>query len=456
MDITESIIEMRKFYDNTNTISLSYRKEMLLKLRNGLHKYEDKLLDALHNDLNKSRHEAYMCELAPVYNEITFMLKHLDRLASKRKVRSTFIVQPAKCYQYPKPKGLVLIIASWNYPINLCLVPLVDALAAGNCAVVKPSEISENCSHVINELLSDIYQENYVRVVEGDKDVVSALLEERFDHILYTGNGTVAKIVLEKAAKHLTPCTLELGGKSPVLIDENADLRLAAKRIAFGKCLNSGQTCIAPDYVLIHENQKDEFIKYICDEIAKEYECEPLSCDYYPKIINEKHFNRLIKLMDGMHIVYGGNYNEETHVMMPTIIDDVLESDPIMKEEIFGPLLPILTYKSFDEAVKYVKRHERPLALYLFTNSKDTKQKVLDELTFGGGCINDTIMHIANEHLPFGGIGSSGMGAYHGKAGFETFSHIESIVERSKHLDNPLRYAPFTDMKFKMIRKIVK
>ncbi len=455
MSIKDELELMNQYYLDGNTQSVKVRCEYLEKLKTNLHNYEEEILDALYRDLRKSKQEAYMCEFVPLLTEIDYMLKNVDRLSGAHPVKGDLIVKPSSSYRYAKPKGVVLIIAPWNYPINLTLVPLVDALAAGNVVALKPSELSPNTSAVLAKVIGNTFPKSYVSVFEGDKDVVDELMEYPFDHILYTGGERVAKIIAAKAAEHLIPLTLELGGKSPVIIDENCNLKEASKRIVFGKCLNAGQTCIAPDYILVPESVKDEFVKNLCEEITHQYDSDPLNCEYYPKIINERHFNRLIHLMDNTHIVYGGNYDEEQLIIMPTIIDNVRGDEPIMQEEIFGPLLPILTYTKFEETLNFVRKRPHPLALYAFSDDKVKKEQILSTLTFGGATFNDTIMHNTNINLPFGGIGPSGMGAYHGEAGFNTFTHHESIVEGGK-LTNPFHFAPFSDGKYKLIRKAIK
>ncbi|MDD3141916.1 MAG: aldehyde dehydrogenase, partial [Lachnospiraceae bacterium] len=350
---------------------------------------------------------------------------------------------PAKSFIYQEPYGIVLIMSPWNYPFQLTIAPLIGAISAGNCAVLKPSAYSANTSAVIYRMIKEVFSPSYVDVIQGGRAENEALLNQKFDYIFFTGSGDVGKIVLEKAAKNLTPVSLELGGKSPCIVDETADIKLAAKRIIWGKLLNAGQTCVCPDYILVHRDAKEKLIKQMERMICKMYGKDPINSPDYPKMINEKHFLRVRGLLEGESIVTGGNVNESTLQIAPTILDNITWNSPVMQEEIFGPILPILVFDALSDVVQWVNTKPKPLALYFFTKNKERENYILSNISYGGGCINDTIVHLGTSHLPFGGIGASGMGAYHGKASFNTFSHGKSIMKKSLLIDIPLRYAPF-------------
>ena len=355
-----------------------------------------------------------------------------------------------------EPYGVVLVMAPWNYPFMLCMEPLIGAIAGGNCSVVKPSAYAPAVSKILATIVEEVFPKKYVTVVEGGREENTLLLEQRFDYIFFTGGVTVGKMVMEKAAENLTPVTLELGGKSPCIVTEDAKLSLAAKRLVFGKYLNSGQTCVAPDYLLVSEKVKEELLAWIVFWIEKMLGKEPLENPDYPKMINEKHYQRVMNLMVGEKISCGGYGNTETLQITPTVLEEVSWDSPIMQEEIFGPVLPVVTYKTLEEAIEKVKNREKPLALYLFTESRSIQKKVLRELSFGGGCVNDTIIHLATSRMGFGGVGGSGMGSYHGKKSYETFTHEKSIVKKSSHLDLPIRYMPYTKEKEWLLKLFLK
>ena len=448
-----TIMENQKIYFESNeTKSVSFRKEQLKRLFALIKKYETDIFQALKTDLNKSEFEAYETEIGMVYEELKFMIRNLESLTKPKKKKTPLMHFPSKSYQYQEPFGSVLIMSPWNYPFQLTIVPLIGAMAAGNCIIVKPSNYSKATSDVISKILGD-FKDKYICVLEGGRELNQRLLEEKFDYIFFTGSPTVGKLVMEKAAKHLTPITLELGGKSPCIVDETAKIDLSAKRIIWGKLLNSGQTCVAPDYILVHETVKEEFLIAAQKYIHLFYGENPQENPEYPKIINQHHFDRLYTLIENSKDVIGGKYNHNTLQIAPTIIDNCNFESLAMEDEIFGPILPILTYKNIDEVIIQINKRPKPLALYYFTTSKNNEQKILNNVAFGGGCINDTIVHLANSNLSFGGVGESGMGKYHGKESFYTFSHTKSILKKSLLLDIDVRYAPYRN-KIKLLKKI--
>lgn len=454
MNIAETIEKQRRFFETGATRPLEFRLEALKKLHKVVADNEQALADALMSDLHKQPMESYMCETGLVLEELSFHIKKLPRWIRDRRVPTPLAQFKAKSFVSPEPYGLTLIMTPWNYPVQLCLVPLVGALSAGNCAVVKPSAYAPACSAAIAKLLGDIFPPEYVAVVEGGREQNSALLEQKFDYIFFTGSVAVGKVVMTAAAKHLTPVTLELGGKSPVIVDATADIPLAARRIAFGKVLNAGQTCVEPDYLLIHKSVKQRFIAQYARALESFFPGGDMSA--MPRIINQKHYERVKGLMQGTNIVMGGETDDEKRFIAPALIDNVSPADPIMGEEIFGPLLPMLEFEDIDFCIDFIRRRPKPLALYLFSNDKAVQKKVLDGCSFGGGCINDTIIHLATTAMGFGGVGESGMGDYHGERSFETFSHMRSIVNKSCLLDLPMRYQPYTDKKFSLIKRFIK
>ena len=410
----------------------------------------------LKKDLGKSGFESYMCETGLVLEEISYMLKHVRKFSGEKTVRTPLAQFHSHSYRKPSPYGVTLIMSPWNYPFMLTLSPLVDALAAGNTAVVKPSAYSPYTSDVILQILSQCFDREYVAVVTGGRAENTCLLKEHFDYIFFTGSQSVGKEVMRSAAEHLTPVTLELGGKSPCIVDASANIRLAARRIVFGKYLNCGQTCVAPDYIYCHRSVKDKLIKEVQKQIQKQYGKQPLKNANYGKIINEKHFDRILGLIDGEKVVHGGKSDRKTLRIEPTVMDNVTFADDVMQEEIFGPVMPILVFDHLDEVIRNVNSRPHPLALYLFTSDKKAARRVTSHCGFGGGCINDTIIHLATTEMGFGGFGESGMGAYHGKIGFDTFSHYKSIVDKKTWLDLPMRYQPYRKLHEKMIRFFLK
>lgn len=450
---TEDIVgRQRKFFRTGKTKSYGFRMAALNRLEGALKEYEEKLLEGLKKDLNKSKTEAYMTELGLAKAELSFVKKQLHKWMRSERAVTPITHFPAESRILKEPYGVTLIMAPWNYPVLLCLDPLIDAIGAGNCVVLKPSAYAPAVSAVLKELLESIYPAGYVAVVEGGRSANEALLEQRFDKIFFTGSVEVGRLVMKKAAENLTPVTLELGGKSPCIVDETANLRLAAKRIAFGKLLNSGQTCVAPDYLLVHRKIKHTFLACLKRELIRMAGEDVFQNPDYPRMINEKHFKRVKSLMEGENIYYGGGCREETLQIAPTILDEVTPDSPVMKEEIFGPLLPVLTFETKEELEAVIGGFEKPLAFYLFTENKGMEVWALRNFSFGGGCINDTILHLATSHMPFGGVGGSGMGSYHGKAGFDAFSHRKSVVKKGGWFDNPVRYAPYQEWKDKTVR----
>ena len=449
----QTILEKQhKFFATGQTIPVSYRQEMLKKLKESLTKHERELNTALKKDLGKSQMESYMCEVGLTLSELTWMQKHLKGLAKEKRVPTPLAQFASRSFRSPSPYGTVLIMSPWNYPVLLTMDPLIDAIAAGNTVVLKPSAYAPATSAVMKKILEECFPQEYVAVITGGRAENQALLHQRFDKIFFTGGKTVGKEVLRCAAEHLTPVTLELGGKSPCIVDHTAKLNLAAKRIVFGKYLNCGQTCVAPDYILCDRRIRDDLITAIVKEIKLQFGEHPLENPDYGKIINQKHFERILGLINHEKLVFGGESDPEALRIAPTVMKDITWEDAVMGEEIFGPLMPILTYDTLDEAIQVVESHPNPLALYFFSEDKASQKKVLDSCHFGGGCMNDTIIHLATSAMPFGGVGESGMGGYHGKVGFETFSHTRSIVDKKTWMDLPIRYQKYNSIKEKMLR----
>lgn len=449
--IQERIKRQKEFFATGKTKDLSFRLEQLRKLKRGIKDYESKISEALRKDLNKSEFDAYLTEIGIVYKEINHVLKHLKSWAKPKRVKTAMSHIGSVGHIYHEPYGVALIISPWNYPFQLAISPLIGAIAAGNCAIIKPSELSPHVSEVLAELMIRTFPEEYVSVVEGGVEVSTELLEERFDKIFFTGSVAVGKIVMKAAAEYLTPLTLELGGKSPCIVHEDANLDLAAKRIVWGKFLNAGQTCIAPDYLLVHKKVKDHLIERMKKYIREIYGQDIAKNEEFTVIVNKRHFQRLVSFLDQAHIVVGGHHDSERRFIEPTILDHVDWEHSVMKEEIFGPILPVLEYEELEEALSMVNDHDKPLALYFFSENKGLQERMIEGASYGGGCINDTIMHIATPYLPFGGVGSSGTGAYHGRTSFEVFSHKKSILKQTTRYDLPMRY-PSTKNALKIIK----
>ena len=449
-EIQKIVLKMRDFYHSGATRGYEFRIKQLETLEKGVKAYEKAFCDALKKDLNKAPQETYLTEIGMILEEIRCHKRHLKRWMRRKILSFSPAHFPCIGYDEPEPYGTALIVSPWNYPLNLCLIPLAGAISGGNCAVIKPSAYAPETSHVLKKMVEEFFAPDYICVIEGGRQENTALFEQPFDYIFFTGSPSVGQIVMEKAAAHLTPVTLELGGKSPVVIDSSADLELAARKIAFGKVLNAGQTCIEPDYLLIPPDLEKPFIHYFNQAIHEFFPGG--NFDDMPHIVNRKHFDRLCGLMGSGEIALGGKTNPETLFIEPTILRNVTPDSPVMSEEIFGPILPVLTYNTRQEAVQMILSRPRPLAFYLFARDKSVWDFYLQRISFGGGAINDVISHVSSSKMPFGGVGASGMGSYHGKKSFETFTHRRSVLKTNSHLDMPLRYHPYTPVKERLAR----
>lgn len=456
MNIHQIVENQRQFYKTNKTKDINYRKQTLKKIKEWMIHHESLILDALKKDLNKDAVEGYMCEIGLTLSELNYQLKHISRWSKKKYVLTPLAQFWGTSYESYEPYGVTLVMSPWNYPFMLSLEPAIGAIAAGNCVVIKPSAYAPHVSQVIYKMINETCDSRHVCVIEGGRSENTELLEQRFDYIFFTGSVSVGKLVMEKASRNLTPVTLELGGKSPCIVDDDKNLRLAAKRVAFGKFLNAGQTCVCPDYLLIRRDLKESFIQYMKEYIVDFFGENPLNNEQLVKIINRKHFDRLNGLLENQDIIIGGKSDLDTLKIEPTIVDNVKEDNLLMKEEIFGPILPIMTYDRLEDAIEYINSNEKPLAFYLFSSNKAVQKKLLNSCSFGGGCINDTIIHLASSRLGFGGVGNSGMGQYHGKKSFETFSHTRSIVKKATWIDLPMRYYPYNKFKEKLIKMFVK
>jgi aldehyde dehydrogenase (NAD+) len=456
LEIKNIVDTQREYFYTGATLDVGQRIAALKKLKAAVIKYEDEINRALKADLGKSAFESYMCETGMVLSEISHMLKHVRSYSGEKTVPTPLAQFHSRSYKKPSPYGVVLIMSPWNYPFLLTLDPLVDALAAGNTAVIKPSAYSPNTSLVISKLIQECFEDKYVSVITGGRAENTCLLQQHFDYIFFTGSQAVGREVMAQADANLTPVTLELGGKSPCVVDKSANIKLAAKRIVFGKYLNCGQTCVAPDYVYCDASIKDELVKELKAQLCKQYGKNPLKRSSYGKIINEKHFERILGLINPTKVVCGGTFDRSALRIEPTIMDNVSFEDAVMQQEIFGPVLPVLTYSSIDEAIRTINSRPHPLALYIFTEDKAVAQRFTSSCGFGGGCINDTIIHLATSQMGFGGFGESGMGAYHGKTGFDTFSHYKSIVDKKTWIDLPMRYQPYNKINEKLLRMFLK
>ena len=446
----------KEYFQSGVTFSAAFRKQALKKLYDCIRRREADILSALHADLGKSGFEGYMCEVGMALHEISHCMKKVKAWSKPRRAKTPLAQFAAKSYALPTPRGNTLVISPWNYPFLLSIDPLAQSLAAGNTVILKPSAYSSNTSEILRQIVEECFPSHYVAVVTGGRAGNACLLEQNFDFIFFTGSQEVGKEVMRKAAEHLTPIALELGGKSPCIVDETANLALAARRIVFGKFLNCGQTCVAPDYLLCHACVKEKLLQYIYQEIKAQYGENPLKNPAYGKIINQKHFVRISGLLEAEKVTCGGGRNENTLQIEPTVMDNVAWTDGVMQEEIFGPILPVLTFENFDEVYTLLQDKQKPLALYLFTQNKKRAKEAAARLTFGGGCINDTIIHLATTEMGFGGVKESGMGAYHGKVGFDLFSHVKSIVDKKTWIDLKIRYQPATKGKEKLTKKFLK
>lgn len=455
-EIKNIVTTQRKYFATGATLDIDYRTCALKKLKTSILEHEAEINEAIKKDLGKSSFESYMCETGLVLSEISYMLKHIHSFTKEKNVRTPLSQFHSRSYKKPSPYGVVLIMSPWNYPFLLTLDPLVDAIAAGNTVVLKPSAYSPYTSELIRRIISDCFDRQYVSVITGGRAENTYLLNEHFDYIFFTGSQAVGKEVMRHASEHLTPVTLELGGKSPCIVEKSANIKLAAKRIVFGKFLNCGQTCVAPDYIYCDRTIKDKLVKEIKRQVQKQYGKQPLTRENYGKIINEKHFERISGLIDQNKVVLGGSTNRSTLQIEPTVMDNVTFGDAVMQEEIFGPLMPILVYDTLDEVIRNINSMPHPLALYIFTSDKVAAKKITSRCGFGGGCINDTIIHLATSEMGFGGFGESGMGSYHGRDGFNTFSHYKSIVDKKTWLDLPMRYQPYKKINDKLIHIFLK
>lgn len=456
LQIKHIVASQRDFFYSGKTLDIKNRICALKRLKSSILDHQTAIESALKKDLGKSSFESYMCEIGMALSEIDYMLKHIHSFSREQRVHTPLAQFPAKSYRKPSPYGVVLIMSPWNYPFLLTIDPLINALAAGNTAVIKPSAYSAHTSAVIEKLIAECFPQKYVAVVTGGRSENTCLLEEHFDYIFFTGSQAVGKEVMRYASYNLTPVTLELGGKSPCIVDKTANIPLAAKRIVFGKYLNCGQTCVAPDYIYCDSSVKAALIEEIKKQVVLQFGKHPLENTDYGNIINDKHFHRLLGLMEPGKIVAGGSFDEEALRIEPTIMTDVTFEDAVMQEEIFGPILPIITYDSLETAISRINSMPHPLALYLFTSDQKTIKKVTTSCGFGGGCINDTIIHLATSEMGFGGFGESGMGSYHGKDGFRTFTHYKSIVDKKTWLDLPMRYQPYTNFHNKLVHFFLK
>ncbi len=446
--------QQRAFFNTGKTKSIEFRIEQLKKLEAVLLKNESLLYSAIYSDFKKSEFDTYTTELILIYKDIKVAIDNTREWAETKRVKSNFFNLPSDNYIIPEPLGVSLIIGAWNYPFQLTLSPFVAAISAGNTVIIKPSELASHSAKAIAEIINNNFPPEYLKVIEGGPSEMTEVLKQKFDKLFFTGSTRVGKIIYEAAAKHLTPVTLELGGKSPAFVTENCDMKITAKRLVWGKFLNAGQTCIAPDYVLVHASVKQKFLEAIVKEIVK---CKyAIENNNYVQIINDKNFARLVALLDKSKICYGGKSDSNTRYIEPTVLDNISFDDPIMQEEIFGPLLPIISYTDINDVILQLQSKPKPLSCYVFTNDPKIKDKILRSLSFGGGCINDTIIHVSNHHLPFGGVGDSGTGSYHGEAGFRAFSHYKSILDKALWFETSVKYSPYSKRKLNWIKKLTR
>ncbi|WP_226677162.1 aldehyde dehydrogenase [Rossellomorea aquimaris] len=453
--IESSLQQHKQFFKSGVTRPIEYRKELLDKFSTVIKNHETEIIDALKKDLNKSEMETYATEIGILLEEIRFVLKHIDEWAEPKKVKTAKTHIGSKAYTVPEPYGVTLIIAPWNYPIQLALAPVIGAIAAGNTAIIKPSELTPTTSALLAQMINTHFDPRQLFVIEGGVETTQTLLKQPFDYIFFTGSVPVGKVVMEAAAKQLIPVTLELGGKSPCIVDETADIPLAAKRIAFGKVTNAGQTCIAPDYLFIHSSKKDEFITEFKKTVIDFYGTEPLKSDKFGRIVNERHFDRLTSYLEDGEILLGGNVDAASLKIEPTLMKPRDFSVPVMQDEIFGPVFPMIEFEEIEEVIDFVTERPKPLALYLFTSNPITEEKINGSISYGGGCVNDTLMHIVTPYLPFGGVGESGIGNYHGESSFSTFSHYKSILKQTTKFDMSFRY-PSGRFGMQIIKKLLK
>lgn len=453
MDFQNILSDQRNLFNSQKTKNLKFRKMYLEKLKEVLLKNDELLYDSIYKDFGKSKFDTFTTEISFVLKDIDYFLKNLNSLAKPKKVRTNLANQLGSSKIYPEPLGCTLVIGAWNYPYQLSLSPVVAALAAGNTCILKPSEIAENTMKAMAKIINENFPKDYFYVAEGGIEETTEILKLKFDKIFFTGSPKVGQIIYEAAAKHLTPVTLELGGKSPAIVTSSANFEVAAKRIVWGKFLNAGQTCVAPDYILVDEKVKDSFLDSLQSYIQKfNYHSES---ENYTQIINQRNFDRLVNLIDQEKVYFGGKTDAAKRYIEPTIMHDVTWNDKVMQEEIFGPILPVLTFKNFNEALLQIAAYEKPLSAYLFSDTSEEKEEFTTKISFGGGCINDVVMHLSNDYLPFGGVGNSGIGNYHGKYGFDAFSHQKAVLDRATWGEPDLKYPPYNDKKLNWIKKLL-
>ena len=453
--ISQIVQQSRQAFDSGITRPLAWRKAQLETMITMLEKHQDELSTALKVDLGRGVEEAWLYDIGFTITEVKLMLKNLKKWTAPRKVPTPMVTKPASSMRVPQPLGVVCVIAPWNYPVQLLLIPAAGAIAAGNAVVMKPSEVSSETSRVLAKIVPQYFTDKAVAIVEGGVQETTELLKQKFDHIFYTGNGAVGRVVMRAAAENLTPVTLELGGKSPTIVDASANIAVAARRIAWAKYVNAGQTCVAPDYVLAHKSIANELVEAIRASITEFYGAEPHASKDYSRVISSKHFSRLTSLISSGKVAIGGQSEQAERYIAPTVLVDVDQNSAVMQEEIFGPILPVLEVGSIDEAIGFVNSRPHPLALYVFAQNNSVNEKVVAETTSGGVTVNGTIMHMTGPYLPFGGVGESGMGAYHGQSGVDVFQHLKPVLKRSTMLDAPLAYPPYTKRKFSILKKFI-
>ncbi len=454
-EVIEAVAAARGFFDSGRTRDVKWRREVLIRLRNALKDNAELLQDALKEDLGKYPQEAYMTEIGTILSNLNLLIRHVRKYVAVRRTKPVMALFPSRGYIVPEPYGTVLVISPWNYPLLLCIDPVAEAVAAGNTVVLKPSKMAPATSEAIARIFAQVFEPGHVTVVKGGAGVGDALLEQKFDYIFYTGSERIGRVVMGKAAEHLTPVTLELGGKSPVIVDRSADVDMAAKRVVYGKMMNSGQTCIAPDYVLIHKDLKDGFVESFAKYVKRFIGENPVAAEAYPKMVNGHHFERVVGYMQQGRVLTGGRSDADLRKIEPTLLEICDLEVSVMQEEIFGPVLPLIEFEDLQQALEIIKGKSSPLALYVFAGDKKVTQYIIDTVRYGGGCVNDTLMHIVSPYMPFGGVGASGMGAYHGKYGFDTFTHYKSVLKSPARFDNPLRYPPFGKRKFSIIKRFL-
>lgn len=457
-EIQQALNSKRIFFDEGNTRRYSFRLQQLKNLKNTIKKYEPEIIKALYNDFQKPELEAFASEVGFMYEELNFIIKHLHRWIKPKKVSTPIALFPSSSQIYAEPLGIVLVIAPWNYPFQLVMAPVAGAIAAGNCVVVKPSDNTRYTAQIVEKIINEAFVPEYISVIQGPGAMIGPMLIEKFcfDHIFFTGSASVGRKIMQMASAHLTPVTLELGGKSPVIVDKDVNIDITARRLMWAKCFNAGQTCVCPDYLLAHEDIKKQLVEKLAHYAHVFLGENPLQSKDFTHIVNEKRFNSLTSYLKNVNILYGGKYNNVTRCIEPTLVDNIPEDHPLMHEEIFGPIFPVFTYCDIHEVIPFIRKNRYPLACYIFTNNKKTEKYIIDNLEFGGGCINNALVHLSNPKLPFGGVAYSGMGNYHGKYSFEVFSHKKSILKTSFIADPALRYAPYSSTKLKWFRRFFK